>query len=112
MIVNNNKFECDSENLSFYQPDRAVNSSISLGCGAVMPNCAKCGFQNDFNVASTINSAQCTKCLPGYFLTNVEDNDKKAQGTCVQTCPAGSFQDNNSTSCTSILFVIFAFDVD
>jgi hypothetical protein len=104
LIANNDKNECESEKLSFYQPDRAVNSLISLGCGAVTPNCASCKIPN-YNVASTIKDAQCTGCLPGHFLVN---------GTCSRTCPAGSFllQNNNSTSCTSIPFVIFAFDVD
>ncbi|KAH7911899.1 growth factor receptor domain-containing protein [Hygrophoropsis aurantiaca] len=73
LIANNNKHECDT-------------------CG---PKCTSCGISN-FNVASTINQAQCTGCLPGYVLS---------QGQCVESCPSGTFlspQDNlTCTACDS-----------
>ncbi|KAG0706471.1 growth factor receptor domain-containing protein [Suillus ampliporus] len=77
LIANNNKHECDT-------------------CG---PKCTTCQISN-FNVASTTNQAQCTGCLPGFYLS---------QGTCVTSCPSGTFlspQDNLtctacSSSCTS-----------
>ncbi|KAG1736888.1 insulin-like growth factor binding protein [Suillus paluster] len=77
LIANNNKHECDT-------------------CG---PKCTTCQISN-FNVASTIDQAQCTGCLPGFFLS---------QGKCVTSCPSGTFlspQDNLtctacSSSCTS-----------
>ncbi|KAH7928138.1 growth factor receptor domain-containing protein [Leucogyrophana mollusca] len=73
LIANNNKHECDT-------------------CG---PKCTSCGISN-FNVASTIDQAQCTGCLPGYVLS---------QGKCVESCPSGTFlspQDNlTCTACDS-----------
>lgn len=77
LIANNNKHECDT-------------------CG---PKCTTCQIPN-FNVASTVNQAQCTGCLPGFVLS---------QGKCVTSCPSGTFlspQDNLtctacSSSCTS-----------
>jgi hypothetical protein len=103
MIADNNKQQCESENMYLYQPCRSVNSLISLGCGAVTPNCASCKIPN-FQINSTVaNNAQCTGCFPGYFLVN---------GKCVQTCPSGTFlSQNNNTfttnstlSCTSMFF--------
>ncbi|KAG2355257.1 hypothetical protein BDR07DRAFT_1613759 [Suillus spraguei] len=77
MIANNDKHECDT-------------------CG---PKCTTCQISN-FNVASTVNQAQCTGCLPGFVLS---------QGQCVTGCPSGTFlspQDNLtcpacSSSCSS-----------
>lgn len=77
LIANNNKHECDT-------------------CG---PKCTACQIPN-FNVASTLDQAQCTGCLPGFVLS---------QGKCVTNCPSGTFlspQDNLtctacSSSCTS-----------
>ncbi|KAF8626282.1 hypothetical protein AX15_004954 [Amanita polypyramis BW_CC] len=65
MIADNNKKECDT-------------------CG---PHCTSCEIPN-FTIASTVNQAQCTGCLPGYLLS---------KGQCVQSCPEGTFvspQDN------------------
>ncbi|PFH53554.1 hypothetical protein AMATHDRAFT_73358 [Amanita thiersii Skay4041] len=65
MIADNNKKECDT-------------------CGL---HCASCKIPN-FTVASTVNQAQCTSCIPGYVLSN---------GQCIKSCPSGSFvspQDN------------------
>ncbi|KAG2355406.1 hypothetical protein BDR07DRAFT_1474106 [Suillus spraguei] len=77
MIANNDKHECDT-------------------CG---PKCTTCQISN-FNVASTVNQAQCTGCLPGFVLS---------QEQCVTSCPSGTFlspQDNLtcpacSSSCSS-----------
>ncbi|OAX36075.1 hypothetical protein K503DRAFT_744939 [Rhizopogon vinicolor AM-OR11-026] len=77
LIANNNKHECDT-------------------CG---PKCTSCQISN-FNVASTVDQAQCTGCLPGFVLS---------QGKCVASCPSDTFlspQDNLtctacSSSCTS-----------
>jgi hypothetical protein len=77
-----------------------VNSFVSLGCGAIEPNCVTCEIPN-FNVASTINQAKCTGCLTGFFLSD---------GKCVKTCPSGTFGSDNV--CTGMLFVVFMFDVN
>ncbi|OCH88251.1 hypothetical protein OBBRIDRAFT_693337, partial [Obba rivulosa] len=73
MIANNNKHECDN-------------------CPAKCTSCKISGF----SVASTINQAQCTGCLPGFVLS---------QGQCVESCPSGTFlspQDNlTCTACDS-----------
>ncbi|KAI0933443.1 hypothetical protein AcV5_005588 [Taiwanofungus camphoratus] len=73
LIANNNKHECDSCPLK----------------------CTKCQIPN-FSVASTINQAQCTGCLPGFVLS---------KGQCVESCPSGTFlspQDNlTCTACDS-----------
>ncbi|KAN0075540.1 Insulin-like growth factor binding protein [Tylopilus felleus] len=70
LIANNNKHKCDS-------------------CG---PKCTSCQIPN-FNVASTINQAQCTGCLPGYVLS---------QGACVQSCPSGTFlSPTDNLTCTA-----------
>ncbi|KIL68473.1 hypothetical protein M378DRAFT_190887 [Amanita muscaria Koide BX008] len=70
MIADNNKKECDT-------------------CG---PHCSSCQIPA-FTVASTVNQAQCTGCLPGYFLAN---------GQCVQNCPTGMFvSSQNNQTCTA-----------
>ncbi|KAF8553773.1 growth factor receptor domain-containing protein [Imleria badia] len=70
LIANNNKHECDR-------------------CG---PKCTSCQIPN-FNVASTINQAQCTGCLPGYVLS---------QQACVQSCPSGTFlSPTDNLTCTA-----------
>ncbi|KAF8437463.1 insulin-like growth factor binding protein [Boletus edulis BED1] len=70
LIANNNKHVCDN-------------------CG---PKCTSCQIPN-FNVASTINQAQCTGCLPGYVLY---------QGACVPSCPSGTFlSPTDNLTCTT-----------
>ncbi|VDB84516.1 unnamed protein product [Peniophora sp. CBMAI 1063] len=73
MVANNNKHECDS-------------------CPSKCTSCAISGF----NVASTIDQAKCTGCLPGFVLNN---------GQCVESCPSGTFlspKDNlTCTACSS-----------
>ncbi|OBZ75440.1 hypothetical protein A0H81_04911 [Grifola frondosa] len=78
LIANNNKHECDS-------------------CPA---KCTTCKIPN-FTVASTINQAQCTGCLPGFVLS---------QGECIESCPSGTFlspQDN--LTCTGALRLIVQY---
>ena len=50
----------------------------------------------NFSVASTINEAQCTGCLAGFFIS---------KGKCVKTCPSGTFASGNA--CTGMLFILF-----
>ncbi|KAH7890062.1 growth factor receptor domain-containing protein [Phlebopus sp. FC_14] len=70
LIANNNKHECDT-------------------CGS---KCTSCQISN-FNVASTIDQAQCTGCLPGYVLS---------QGKCVESCPSGTFlSPTDNLTCTA-----------
>ena len=61
---------------------------FDVGCGL---GCTKCGIPN-FNVASTIDQAQCTACLPGLVLS---------QGKCVASCPTGTFlSPTDNLTCT------------
>ncbi|KIJ63333.1 hypothetical protein HYDPIDRAFT_156112 [Hydnomerulius pinastri MD-312] len=70
LIANNNKHECDT-------------------CGS---KCTSCTISN-FNVASTIDQAQCTGCLPGFVLS---------QGKCVESCPSGTFlSPTDNLTCTA-----------
>ncbi|KAG2356532.1 insulin-like growth factor binding protein [Suillus spraguei] len=76
-----------------------TTSSGGHECDTCGPKCTTCQISN-FNVASTVNQAQCTGCLPGFVLS---------QGQCVTSCPSGTFlspQDNLtcpacSSSCSS-----------
>ena len=97
MIADNVKNKCEGENLLFflYYCSRVVNSFVSLGCGAIEPNCVSCQIKN-FNVASTINQAKCTGCLTGFLLSN---------GKCVTKCPTGTFSTDNE--CKSMHFNCF-----
>ncbi|KAF8217653.1 insulin-like growth factor binding protein [Mycena galopus ATCC 62051] len=55
-------------------------------CGA---KCTSCKIPN-FTSISTVNELQCTGCVSGFVLSN---------GTCVASCPAGTFAPtSNSTS--------------
>ncbi|KZV89047.1 growth factor receptor domain-containing protein [Exidia glandulosa HHB12029] len=56
-----------------------ANNNKNL-CDACPSRCASCGIPG-FNVASTIDQVQCSKCLPGSYLTD---------GKCVDACPAGT----------------------
>lgn len=86
LVANNNKHECDSEHRTSLLLDLA--EPAFTGCG---PKCTSCQIPN-FNVASTINQAQCTGCLPGYVLS---------QGACVQSCPSGTFlSPTDNLTCT------------
>ncbi|PCH38564.1 growth factor receptor domain-containing protein [Wolfiporia cocos MD-104 SS10] len=70
LIANNNKHECDS-------------------CPA---KCTKCEYSS-FSVASTINEAKCTGCVPGYVLSD---------GECVESCPSGTFlSPTDNLTCTA-----------
>ncbi|KAH9948122.1 insulin-like growth factor binding protein [Amylocystis lapponica] len=70
MVANNNKHECDA-------------------CPA---KCTTCGIPN-FSVASTVNQAQCTGCLPGFVLS---------KGQCVASCPSGTFlSPTDNLTCTA-----------
>ncbi|KAI0034975.1 insulin-like growth factor binding protein [Vararia minispora EC-137] len=70
MVANNNKHECDA-------------------CPA---KCTSCGITG-FSVASTIDQAKCTGCLPGFVLSN---------GQCIGKCPSGTFLDpKDNLTCTA-----------
>ena len=91
--------------LSFFHtnPAEAVYSFVSLGCGAIDPNCMKCIIPG-YNLSSTIEDAVCTNCLVGFFLLN---------GKCVKSCPWNAYIPENSTTCTGMNFHRFSyFDID
>ncbi|EIN07935.1 hypothetical protein PUNSTDRAFT_144417 [Punctularia strigosozonata HHB-11173 SS5] len=70
MVADNNKHECNT-------------------CPA---KCTGCKIPN-FTVASTIDQAQCTGCLPGFVLSN---------GKCVESCPSATFlSPTDNLTCTA-----------
>ena len=77
----------------------AVYSFVSLGCGAIDPNCMKCIIPG-YNLSSTIEDAVCTNCLVGFFLLN---------GKCVKSCPWNAYIPENSTTCTGMIFRRFSY---
>jgi hypothetical protein len=101
MIADNVKNKCEGEDLLFLYIyilfHQVVNSFVSLGCGAIEPNCLSCEIKN-FNVASTVNQAECTGCLTGFFLSS---------GKCVKKCPSGTFGTDNV--CQSMHFLLLSY---
>ncbi|KAL1681107.1 insulin-like growth factor binding protein [Schizophyllum commune] len=70
LIADNNKGECDT-------------------CSS---KCTACEIKS-FDVASTVDKAVCTGCIPGHFLSD---------GQCVSSCPDGSFIDpKDNMTCTA-----------
>ena len=63
-------------------------TDICLACGS---KCTACEIKS-FDVASTVDKATCTGCIPGHFLSD---------GQCVSSCPDGSFIDpKDNMTCT------------
>lgn len=60
--------------------------NICDSCGA---KCTACRISN-FTEASTIDTRQCTECIPGSFLLG---------GECVDACPDGTFISSDLKSC-------------
>ncbi|PAV23032.1 growth factor receptor domain-containing [Pyrrhoderma noxium] len=61
-------------------------------CEACPEKCTACGITS-FTIASTIDQAKCTSCLPGFVLSS---------GQCVESCPNGSFLDpKDNTTCSN-----------
>ncbi|KAF5344273.1 hypothetical protein D9758_012336 [Tetrapyrgos nigripes] len=60
-------------------------------CDTCGPKCTSCQIPN-FTPASTVDELKCTGCLPGSFLSN---------GTCVDSCPSGTFLNLNDNTCNA-----------
>ncbi|EJD46216.1 growth factor receptor domain-containing protein [Auricularia subglabra TFB-10046 SS5] len=67
-----------------------ANNNKNL-CDACPAKCTACGIPN-FNVASTLDQVQCTKCLPGSYLSD---------GKCIDACPAGTFISDDGFTCAA-----------
>ncbi|KAH8103185.1 hypothetical protein DFH11DRAFT_1735039 [Phellopilus nigrolimitatus] len=61
-------------------------------CEACPEKCTACAISS-FSVASTIDQAKCTACLPGFVLSS---------GQCVESCPSGTFLDpKDNVTCSA-----------
>ncbi|KDQ18608.1 hypothetical protein BOTBODRAFT_28987 [Botryobasidium botryosum FD-172 SS1] len=69
-----------------------VANNVKNECDACPAGCTSCQIPN-FSIASTISQVQCTACLPGSVLTT--------DGKCVAKCPAGTFVNAATNTCTA-----------
>ncbi|PPR01948.1 hypothetical protein CVT24_011097 [Panaeolus cyanescens] len=71
------------------QGSNQIANNVKVACDTCGAKCTACRIPG-FGPTSTVDSKQCTACIPGTFLSN---------GQCIDACPAGTTVSQDGFTC-------------